>query len=208
MHIHLFVWLQTTYIPLRGDLLFSLHTSANVTLVCWVGVFISHHLTCRCARVPRVTSTGGVAGQKGPPQLLPDTSALSASLTAPHPRRTERPRLLLTLSPVPGPLHSRHLSGLRGISSPGMSIGFAGPSPPRWAQAWSPGRGEQGSGAADDQGELPSFGYRPSRLREASGKPVQLCCPSCCRPPLGACVGKLLIDFTLAKNVNKLQMTS
>lgn len=58
------------------------------------------------------------------------------------------------------------------------------------------------------QGELPSFRCRPSGLREASEKPVRLCCPSCRRPPLGACVGKLLIDFTLVKNVNKLQMTS
>lgn len=36
---------------------------------------------------------------------------------------------------MPGPLHSGRLSGLQGVVSPVVSIGFAGPSPPRGAQA-------------------------------------------------------------------------
>lgn len=191
-------------------MLFSPRTFANVALVRWVGVSVLHRRTrgrggaprFPGARFLRVTFTGGAAGLQGdPPQLTPDAGALSASLTAPHPHGTGM--LCLLLCPqTPGPLHGRLLSGPEGMSSPVLSTGFSEPFPPRGAQATAPLHRCRCPG-----GELPSFGCRPPRLREASSQaPPPILWPP--PPPLGACVGKLLIDFTLVKNVNKLQMTS
>lgn len=147
------------------------------------------------ARSLRVTFTGGAAGLQGdPPRLTPDAGA-------PTPTGQGCSACYSLCPQTPGPLHGRLPSGLEGVSSPVLSTGFSEPFPPRGAPATAPLRRCRCPG-----GELPSFGCRPPRLREASSQaPPPILWPP---PPLGACVGKLLIDFTLVKNVNKLQMTS
>lgn len=66
----------------------------------------------------------------GPSQLPPDAGTLSATPTG------QGGPICYSLCPqMPGPLHSGRLSGLQGVVSPVVSIGFAGPSAPRGAQA-------------------------------------------------------------------------
>lgn len=155
-----------------------------------------------CARFFRVTSTGRAAGLQGaPPQPTPDAGALSVPPTPTGHRCPicyslcpQMPRTPARQTPEWSRRHviRGHVLRLRRAFSPQRGLGH------------SPSVQVQVHG-----GEPPSLGCRPPRLTEASSKPVLAPLPiPRPPPPLGSCVGKLLIDFTLVKNVNKLQMTS
>lgn len=200
--------------------------SNHINHVAWQLAFFTPHLCkCRpgplggCVRPPSPDTRGGLLASRvrdsSGPHSRAERLGSRATLLGLHqmPVLSLPPSLpptptgqgcsacYLLCPQMPGPLHGRLLGGLEGTSSPVLSTGFSEPFPPRGAQATAPLHRCRCPG-----GELPSFGCRPPRLREAASKaPPPILRPP---PPLGTCVGKLLIDFTLVKNVNKLQMTS
>lgn len=89
---------------------------------------------------------------------------------------------------TPGPLQSRRLRVHEALRPPSGALASLSLSP-RGPQAPA-GRWGEGGALQEHRGSS-RFRHRPSRLREKL--PESLC------PPLGVCVGKLLIDFTLVK---------
>lgn len=148
-----------------------------------------------CCPVPRdlphVQGPSGlprVAGLQWPPQQI-QTLGFSSRPSTSLPGRD-------------APL-ATHLPQVPGSRVAPMSTGSGKPSLSRGAQATASPAG--GWGEVGSVGRAPGFGRKHPRSGGALSKPPSSAAIP--RPPLDAC-RELLIEFTLVKNVNKLQMTS